>query len=91
MTLNTINVEKEMINDIEMDCFGSSNDFLSTTGIGPCVAFAVLLASGQNIFLEHRSGLFLPEGKMNINNVGLCLNNVGEHIETISLITTRKI
>jgi hypothetical protein len=84
MTLNTINVKKEMINDIEIDCFGSSNDFLSTTGVGPYVAFAVLLASGQNIFLEHRSDLFLPIGKMDVNNVGLCLNNVGEHIRLTS-------
>ena len=75
-----MNVKEKMINNIEMDCFGSSSDFLSTTGVGPCVAFVVLLATGENIFIEHRSDVFLPAGKMNIDNVGLCLNNVGEHI-----------
>jgi hypothetical protein len=70
-----------MINNIEMDFFASSNDYLSSTGIGPCIAFIVLLAKDQTIFMEHRSHLFLPVGsKMSIQNVSLCLNNISEHV-----------
>jgi hypothetical protein len=64
---------------ILMDCFGSSNDFLSTTGVGPCVGFVVLLANGQNIFIEHRTDMYLPRG-MNINNVRLCFNPLSPSI-----------
>lgn len=38
------------------------------------------LASGQNIFIEHRSDLFLPVLEMNRNNLNLYFNNVADDV-----------
>lgn len=74
------NIRKDFsIDDIDMGDYGQSDDCLATTGVGPCVAFVVILNHGQNVFIEHLTDISLPE-IMNLENVRLCLKDVANHV-----------
>jgi hypothetical protein len=67
------------IYDIDMDHFGQSDDRLATTGLASCIGFVVILNDGQNVFVEHRSDIYLPT-TINLENIRSCFKNVAKHI-----------
>jgi len=79
MSLETKN---KSIDDIEMDHFGYSADRLSTTGVGNSIGFVVLLNNGRDLFVEHRSDIFLPQ-IITLKNVCSCFKNVAKHISEV--------
>ncbi len=82
MSSTTINKINKLINDIDMDHFSSSTDWLGTAGIGPCVGFMILLNNNEHIFIEHRSDIYFPS-ELNLDNVRLCFKNIVKHVSTI--------
>lgn len=48
------------IPNVDMDQCACSDQWLGTTGVGPCVCFVVILNKGKDVFMEHRSGVGLP-------------------------------
>jgi hypothetical protein len=81
MSLFTIKEKNELINDIEMEHFGCNTHWLGTTGINSCIASIILLNNNQNIFIEHRSDIYLPV-EINLDNVRLWFENVAKHAST---------
>jgi hypothetical protein len=81
LTMSTTEKE-EKINDIEMEHFGCSNDWLSTTGVNTCVGFIVFLNNGENVLIEHWSDISFPE-TLNINNVRSCFKKIARHIDKL--------
>ncbi|CAF5085811.1 unnamed protein product [Rotaria magnacalcarata] len=69
--------------DIQMDYFGSSLDRRATTGLNTCVAIVVFLNPGGHICVEHRSDVYFSKD-LNLQNVGLCFENICKHIARIS-------
>jgi hypothetical protein len=67
------------INDIDMDHFGSANNYLATSGLGPCVGFVVLLNNSKQIFIEHRSDPTLPK-EITLNNTRSLFKNISQHV-----------
>ena len=71
-----------LIDDIDMDHFGQSDGPLATSGLVTCVGFVVILNQGQNVFIEHRSDVFLPV-EIDAATVRLLLDDVIEHIAKV--------
>jgi hypothetical protein len=65
-----------------MDHYGFNIDRLATTGIGPCICFVVTLNNGKEVFVEHRSDIFLPL-KVGLVNTSLCFQNLAEHVKEV--------
>ncbi|CAF1019074.1 unnamed protein product [Adineta steineri] len=66
------------INDIEIDHFDSGIDFLATMGFGPCISCLIVLDKRKNIFIEHRTTIYLPS-EINLETVRSCLEKVAKH------------
>lgn len=50
-----------LIPDVDMDQCQCSSQRLGITGVGTGVCFVVILNNGEDVFIEHRSGVGLPE------------------------------
>jgi len=55
---------------------------LATTGVARCICFIVILNDAEEVFIEHRSDIFFP-AQLKLENVGLCFQNLAEHINEI--------
>ena len=73
-------MKSKIIWDVNMDNFDVSNGRLATAGIGPCFCFLVVLNNGQEVFIEHRSAVFLNTASQN-HRVAECFTDVAEHID----------
>jgi hypothetical protein len=50
--------ENQLIENIDMECYGSTKGLLTAIRVGPCICFAAILNDGQEVFVEHRSDTF---------------------------------
>jgi len=80
---STVPKNKQLIENIEMEAFGSTKVRLATIGVGPCICFVVILDDGCEVFLEHRSDAYLP-ATVTTENIDLCLQNLAEHVNDVS-------
>ncbi|CAF0904051.1 unnamed protein product [Adineta ricciae] len=68
-----------IINDIEMDYFGSGLDFLATSGVNACISLLVITDHSQHSFVEHRSPTRVPS-VIDLDTVRAWLQDVAEHV-----------
>jgi len=80
---STVPKNKQLIENIEMEAFGSTKVRLATIGVGPCICFVVILNDGCEVFLEHRSDPYLP-ATITTETIDLCLQNLAEHVNDVS-------
>ncbi|CAF3704474.1 unnamed protein product [Adineta steineri] len=75
----SLGTKSKLINDINVDHFGCSNDRLGSTGITTCIGFIVTFNNGEDVFIEHKSNILFPK-VVTLENMRICFKNIAKYI-----------